>query len=300
MIDFVNIQITNTDILENNLENINFIDLISNINIKTGELEAYPKKAFYHNFVIRLNKKFSKIVGSFHKFNNIINLDKNHNFNDFTYDELEVLLPEFIDKFDLEDNNYLSKLELGFNLKLNIDPQGIIDNNLLLYNFGNHSRNEKFRSKGDYKEFIKSDYSLKIYNKSKQYRVKEYILRIELKLTSKRKIQSFEIFSLKDLLNKDKITNLFNFLMKEFDRLTIIDSYDEHQISGKDLEKLNTYTNPNFWQRIRSSKSYKVQKRLKGDFDLVINKNGLNSLKLDLKDKLNSNFEQLLHYGERQ
>ena len=301
MFDLVNTNIKNSKKFESYLENRNFIDLMNTTNIITGEILEYPKKAVFQNINIRINKMYSKLVGSLHKLNNLIFRNENQNYNDFTYKELSVLLPYFVDKFDLEDNNYLTKLELGFNIKLDFDPQKFIDNNLLMYEFKSHNRDKVLN--GDFKEFFKTDYSVKVYNKSKQYKrkfnVKEHILRIELKLTSKRKIQSFGITCLNDLLDKNKIFNVFEFLFNEFDKLTIIDSLNFDNLPEKEIEKLNRYSNPNYWQRLRNeNKSYKVQNRLKKDFNLILNKYQLNTLKEDLKYKLICKFWELINESE--
>lgn len=305
MLDLININIKDRNRFENNLQNNIFIDLMSSTNISTGEILDYPKKAVFHNMNIRVNKLYSKIVGSFHKLNNIMFKNQEHNFDDFTYNQFSKLLPYFIDKFDLEENNYLTKLELGFNIKLDYDPQKFIDNHLLMYDYKSSQKDLKLGGKADYKEFIKNDFTLKIYNKSKQYKkvfnIKDNILRIELKLTSKRKIQSFGINCLNDLLDKNKIYIMFEFLINELKKVIIIDSMDFDNLPEKDKEKLNKYTNPNYWQRIRSeNKSYKVQNRLKKDFNLLINKYNLNKVKTEIEEKLIYKFWELINQNENE
>lgn len=303
MFDLINTNIKDSKKFEINLEKNTFIEMKNFINLFTGEISEYPKKAIFYNINIRINKLYSKLVGSLHKLNNLIFHNQDQNYNDFTYKELSVLIPYFIDKFDLEDNNYLTKLELGFNIKLDCDPQKIIDNHLLMYDYKNHNRNKV--NNGDFKEFFKSDYHLKIYNKSKQYKrkfdVKDHILRIELKLTSKRKIQSFGINCLDDLLDKNKIHKVFEFLQKEFQKLIIIDTIDFEEILQKDIDKLNKYTNPNYWNRLKTeNKSYKVQARLKKDFNLILKKYNLNSIKEDLNDKLIYKFWELINQDQKE
>lgn len=303
MFDLASTNIKDSKKFENYLEKYTFIEVINGVNIATGEILEYPKKAIFHNINIRINKLYSKLVGSLHKLNNLIFHNQDQNYNDFTYKDLSVLIPYFIDKFDLEDNNYLTKLELGFNIKIDCDPQKIIDNHLLMYDYKSHNRDKV--NNGDFKEFFKSDYSLKIYNKSKQYKrkfdIKHHILRIELKLTSKRKIQSFGINCLDDLLDKNKIYKVFEFLLKEFQKLTIIDTIDLDRIQQKDIDKLNKYTNPNYWNRLKTeNKSYKVQARLKSDFNLILKKYNLTTIKEDLNNKLNYKFLELINQDQKE
>lgn len=305
MIDFIKLNITDGLRFEEHLTNNKLIELRTFLNSSTGVVELYPKYGKYLNLDIKVNPKHSKISGSLHKFENLCFLGENHNYNDFTYNELSSQIPMLEEIFDLQYNNSLSYLELGFNIKLDFDPQSLIDDNILMYNFKSHQKDLKFNGNGDYKEFIKRDYSIKIYNKSKQYKkqfnIEEHILRIELKIKTKRKIQSFDVYCLNDLLDKNKIYNVFEFLYKEFEKLTIIDHLNFDELPEKDKEKLNRYTNPNYWQRLRTeNKSYKVQNRLKNDFNLIINKNKLNTLKEDLKYKLVYKFWELINYNEKE
>ena len=305
MIDFIKLNITDGLRFEEQLTNYKITELKTFLNSSTGVIELYPKYGKYLNLDIKVNPKHSKISGSLHKLENICFLGENQNYNDFTYNELKSQIPMLEEIFDLEQNNSLSYLELGFNIKLDFDPQKIIDDNILMYNFKNHQKDLKFNGNGDYKEFIKRDYSIKIYSKSKQYKkqfnLNEHILRIELKIKTKRKIQNFGIFCLNDLLDKNKIYNVFEFLYNEFEKLIIIDNLNFDDLPEKDKEKLNRYTNPNYWQRLRTeNKSYKVQNRLKKDFNLILTKYNLNTQKEDLKYKLIYKFWELINENEKE
>lgn len=305
MIDFIKLNITDGLRFEEHISKHNITDLKTFLNSSTGVIELYPKYGKYLNLDIKVNPKHSKISGSLHKFENLCFLGENQNYNDFTYNELSNQIPMLEEIFDLKENNSLSYLELGFNIKLDLDPQKIIDDNILMYNFKNHQKDLKFNGNGDYKEFIKRDYSIKIYSKSKQYKkqfnLNEHILRIELKIKTKRKIQNFGIFCLNDLLDKNKIYNVFEFLYNEFEKLIIIDNLNFDDLPEKDKEKLNRYTNPNYWQRLRTeNKSYKVQNRLKKDFNLILTKYNLNTQKEDLKYKLIYKFWELINENEKE
>ncbi|WP_026978441.1 hypothetical protein [Flavobacterium tegetincola] len=302
MIDFIKTNITDALRFENNIRNNQIVDLKTFIDTSTGEMQDYPKYGKYFNLDVKINPFYSKLSGSLHKLENMIFLDENQNYNDFTYHQLSSLIPALEETFDLNDNNSLSYLELGLNIDIGFDPKILIDNNLLMYDLKNHNKDLKFKGNGDFKEFSKTDSSLKIYNKSKQYR-KEFhlnknLLRIELKLKSKRKIQSLGIYSINDLLDKNKLHKVFEFLHKEFLKLTLIDNLENISVSPADLEKLNKYTNPNFWQRIRENKSYKIQTRLKKDFDLLLRKYNLTTLKADVEFKLIHKFWELINQDE--
>lgn len=130
--------------------------------------------------------------GSLYKLLNIALENDNH--NDFDLRDIGLVVGEITNTFGISSTRVkVTNLEFGFNMEVDEDPQKIIDYRLLMSNFKNHSQDEKFRGKGDYKEFIKTDYSIKIYNKSKQCRQDKNILRVGVKFTMKRKLESLEV-----------------------------------------------------------------------------------------------------------
>ncbi|WP_374552513.1 hypothetical protein [Flavobacterium sp.] len=305
MIDFIKLNINDGLELEELISNNKLADLKTFTNNATGEIELYPKYGKYYNMDIKINPKYSKISGSLHKLENICLYGENQNFNDFSFDSLSYQIPFLEETFNLKHNNSLSYLELGFNIKVNTNPKSIIDDNLLMYDCKGHSKDLKFSGNGDYKEFVKRDYTLKIYNKSKQYNkefnISENILRIELKLKTKRKIQNLGIFCLSDLLDRNNIFNMFKFLHSEFKKLVIIDTLNFNSLPIKDSEKLIKYSNPHYWQRLRTEKkSYKVINRLKKDFNNLLNKHQLNLIHKDLENKLIYKFWQLINENQKE
>jgi len=295
MIDFIKLQTLDNIDFENYLTNHNVVDLRTFIDHNTGEVLDYPKIGKLSNLEVRINPKHSYIKGSLHKFYNILNLNVKQNYNDFYFCQLLFLIEHFFNVFKVEEKNSLSYLEIGVNINLDFNLQKFIDNQLLMYDYKSHNKDLKYRGKGDYKEFIKTDYNIKIYNKSKEYELKDNILRIELKITKKRFLQKNGIFKLEDLLIKNNLSKLFNILINEFDKILIIDYINELNIPQNDIEKLSMYTNPNYWQRIKDIKSYKVQSRHKRDFNFILNKYNLLATKKIIKQKIISKFWQLLN-----
>lgn len=87
--------------------------------------------------------------------------------------------------------------------------------------------------------------------------------------------------------------------MMEFDKLSFLDNLNFDSLPEKDKEKLYRYSNPNYWQRLRTeNKSYKIQLRHKKVFNLLLEKYHLNTIKEDLKCKLIYKFWYLINKNE--
>lgn len=296
MFDLVKLNIKDRVGFENQILSSNVVDLRTSIDTSTGEVREFPKIGKYFNLDIRINPTNAFIRGSLHKLENLCFFGVEQNHNDFTYENLEDLIPLLLETFEIKGKTSLSNLELGFNLKVDCDPQKLIDNNILMHNLKSPSKDLKFRGRGDYKEFIRTDYSLKIYNKSKQYKLDDNILRIEIKITSKRKLQKLGIFMLEDLLDKNLLYNVFELLWEEFDKTIIIDNHLLLDIPENDIQKLNLFTNPNYWQFLNETgASYKVRKKRTEEFINIIQKHGLDKPKIYLQYKLIRKFFELIN-----
>jgi hypothetical protein len=67
-----------------------------------------------------------------------------------------------------------------------------------------------------------------------------------------------------------------------------------------DKDKLNKYSNPNYWINLKSTKSPKQIFRLKKDFDNLLNKYELLQTKNKILEKLENKFIKLLEIKEYQ
>ena len=113
-------------------------------------------------------------------------IDKgNQNYDNFYYSDIETEIQGLITKCSNENDTSITTIEFGLNLAVEKDPQINLDNNILMNNFKAPNKNLKFLGKGDYKEFLMSDYSTKSYNKIKHFKLKSNVLSVELKITKK-------------------------------------------------------------------------------------------------------------------
>jgi hypothetical protein len=294
MIDNVKMSVIDRHRLENHVKNNNLMELEGKYNIDTGEAKSYPQKGNDLNLDFNITLHSAIISGSLHKYKNLLSGNRNQNHDDFYFCEIQEVILGLIEKYNIEKGTSLTNLEFGFNLAVSKDPKIIIDNNLLMNNYKAHNKHLKFSGTGDYKEFQLTDYRIKVYNKSKQYKLNTNILRVEIKIIKKRLLQQMGIYCLEDLLDREPIEQLFQLFMNKFEGLNIIDDYDPETIPEKDRNKLNEYTNPNFWIRIKSEKSPKVIYRLKKDFISLLNKYELLVTKNEIRENLNSKFLELL------
>nr|WP_298996231.1 hypothetical protein [uncultured Allomuricauda sp.] len=296
MIDNIKIYPSDKEQFDRVIEKNKPIDLISEWNRSTGEILEYPKKGNHKNMRVRINRASSYIKGSLHKYYNMDVMGMEHNHNDFTFCQGLEAIENLCNKFYLTpEKTKITNLEFGMNLKLDSNPEIFINDNLLMYDFNQHSRHENFKGRGDYKEFKRHSYSLKLYNKSKQFDLNEHVLRIEVKITDRKKINSLGINSLADLKQKKAYYSLNTLLLEQFELLTIIDSNElKKALITNEIQTLNNYCNPNFWRALKSDVSYKVYTRHIRDFKSYGNIAGVFNTKETIKRLLKEKFYELI------
>ncbi|MFH6966355.1 hypothetical protein [Flavobacterium sp. FlaQc-28] len=295
MIDNLKIYSTKKNEFENHIKLNQIVDLKQFYEPFTGEIKPYPLKGKKLNLDIAINEKTAFITGSFHKQYNLDNDLGSQNYNDFNYSKIKLTTEQIIETFKIAKSTSITNLELGFNIIINGDPQKYIDDYLLMYDLKAPNRNEKFLGKGDYKEFRKTDYYFKIYNKSKPYKLDKNILRVEIKIIRKRLLELLGVYSLENILEKKVLNNIFELLMQKFEGLTIIDEFNEIDIPPDELERLKNYMNDNYWIRIKQRKTSKQIYTFKKDFRMLQIKYKLNKTKDEIRRKLYSKFNELIN-----
>lgn len=298
MIDNIKFKVLEREILEHHIKKTKVVDLSTSLNLTTGEESLCPTKGKYFNMEVVLSCKGAYIKGSVHKLTNLLKEGHGHNHNDLSFCSACESIAHVSEVLGLDKKTSLTNLEFGLNICLSNDPQQFLDYNLLMYDNEGHNKDLKFRGKGDYKEFHKTDYSLKIYNKSKQYGLKSNILRVEVKIISKRKLQQLGIFSLEDLYRVDIMNSLYSFLWGELQKLTIIDDHTGIKMPLEDLNNLNMYTNPNYWKKLSRDRSYKVRKDRKRKFKALIIKYNLDTTQEEVLKGVSEKFIAMMDCEE--
>ncbi|MCB0463365.1 MAG: hypothetical protein R2816_02880 [Flavobacteriaceae bacterium] len=293
MIDNIKFFVLDKERFERDLKNNPLIDLKTSVSVSTGDYtEEYPKVAKHHNLEIRITKTTAYVKGSIHKYyNSIIGLG-NHNYNDFSYRQWEIAINTLCEDLNIfKEHTRITNLEYGFNLECDFDPKELVEKLALMYNYKDHNRKHRFNGKGYYKEFEMTDYSLKIYDKSKQYNLADKKLtRIELKIIKARCLSSLGIVTLQEMTNHT-FRGLFKRFLYCFNRILIIDSLKPPKDVRIDLMVLfTTCTNPNLWESL----SYEDKLSQKRDFKKLIKKYSYDKVHTQLRDKILSKYHKLI------
>ncbi|MDF0717959.1 hypothetical protein PY092_17480 [Muricauda sp. 334s03] len=158
----------------------------------------------------------------------------------------------------------------------------------------NHNR--EYHGKGQLKQFDHSNYVIKVYDKAKQYSIKDKnILRFELKFLKQKEFQNLGIINLQDLKCKVKLRRLFDLLLQRFDELTIIDEIaDSSSILKEDRIKLLEYMTPTFWEEKLNGVHTQIKSRHRDKFNSILDKYDLLKTKRVLRYALVNKFNYLI------
>ncbi|AUC84360.1 hypothetical protein CW731_03185 [Polaribacter sp. ALD11] len=296
MIDLLKYYIVKKDKFIETIKNSDKVDLRTTVNTETAVISDKQTAYYNESIFINITNNRASLKGSIHKYYNIIKKLGNQNYNDFSYRDFKLALYHLQNSFDIEYcETDVTNLEFGLNIEIEEDPQELIDNHILMYDYKLPNRNDKFRGKGDYIEYKTTDYSLKIYNKSKQNSIKDRnLLRIELKIIGSRYLKKhFKIYNLNDL-DRNRFQLLFNKLLEHFDKLLIVD-----RLCLKNTDRMDEMIlyqngiNPNYWKRINKNKKTKF--KFKNDFENFLKSNSLLKKKMQLKYLLTEKYKELMN-----
>jgi hypothetical protein len=191
------------------------------------------------------------LSGSLHKYFN----DGLHNHNIFTYENyLEALKRLKNDFAVLPENLYIYTLEYGVNIIPPIKTKLILDNIVMHRHIETEIKINNFR--GYYNQFKHDKYIIKVYDKAKQNKLKEDLLRFEIKETNWSEYRlKCGIETLADFNKSDKKIFVYK-LIKKWEELIFYDP------TIKTLKKWDKYSNINFWRNVSIKQKSKHLKRL--------------------------------------
>lgn len=218
--------------------------------------ESKSKYLFYKkdNIIIKyfVDSGLILLSGSIHKYFN----KGLHNHNQFTHQNYLDVLKRLKNEFAVSPEDLqIQTLEYGFNIEPPIKTKPILDNILmhrqtLIQTIENNKR-------GYYKQLKHDKYIIKIYDKAKQYKLNNNLLRLEIKQTnwSENRLKH-GIITLADFNKCDK-TMFINNLLSKWNEIIF---YDPTMIG---MSKWNKYSNINFWINVSKNQKSKHLKRLR-------------------------------------
>ena len=250
MVDFVKFQIMG--MLPEAIGRHPDLTFNSPANPETGEVDtsiAYSDYKGLRFYIYSARKGYKHgiitLEGSLHKFWN----EGRHNYNDFGIEELDEVICELYNRFNLHPTNLLLRnIEFGVNISPPDDTDKIIDYCLL------HKTTPfkwVFTKKGgNYKQVKRENYVIKIYNKQAQYIAKYNVpptLRFEIKFTRMRDLNKTGIYTMQDLLQYG--FDVFKArLLKEWENVLF---YDYNVFDGTKYS--DRYSNEKFWRNLNPS-----------------------------------------------
>jgi len=261
------------------------LDFRSRFISNTAEILGNYQVLGHRGFKVEIRKeKVAFITGSLHKYM------YGDNSGSFSPSSISQAVDVFAEMFYLNpDETFIRNIEIGFNLTLPFSPTELLRKNVICYKGSPISRTDTFENTGYQIDFKKSNYVFKLYDKGRQVKSEDNILRIEVRVKTMAHIKG-KVKVLSDLKDKDKLFRLTSVIDDSLKHLLIVDSMDVNKIKDdKDKELFLLGINPTFWERFRpkpkeyplgeKDKEYVKKKnlyyRVKNEFHSILERNDL-------------------------
>lgn len=275
-------------------QNNPLLDFGLSVSEKTGEIITPRKEAQskWLRFTIcddENNNKNCTISGSLHKHSNT----DGNNYNDFSFNKLQSTLNDLTIDYSLSlDKTNIQKLEIGVNIQLDYDPSIIIKKAVCHKGKPFDSLDRRKRKMGIICD--RTDYAIKLYNKSLQSGIKDkHILRYEVQLHRSRPLKPYNIRTLADLQDVEKVASLLQLLQAHLKEIVFFDySFNYEKLSESKQNSWLKYSNPRYWEALDKRNYYKARKQLK---QLTFKYNCIDWEAFILK-KTSEKFNELIQY----
>jgi len=272
---------------------------------RCGELTVLPNgKVRYimkcYNLKFVSTETTSYMEGSLHSYYNCITGNGKQNYNDFTYMNLLTCLKALGDYLDYDMRaTRITVLEFGFNLTLQMSPSDFIDKYILMYKYKYPCFDPKNKDM-KIKKFEYNNYIIKVYDKSRQYGLKEKILRIEIVYRTD-EFKKCGIQTLADLKKYCSLMELYDDFMGKYEHLTMVENYAGNiGMPENDIQAMIKYTNPSFWLTFDDASKYSkkekgnAKERSKKAFESIVKRYALDTVKTYyLKSLISKKFQAL-------
>ncbi|WP_123861724.1 MULTISPECIES: hypothetical protein [Chryseobacterium] len=283
------------------------------MNDETGETDNKKVGDYFGIEITKYPSNRTLIKGSIHKFFNRTDF----NGNDFDVQNISTVLNDLEKELGLKPECCkLENIEIGVNIQLPFDPNKILQNLL----FHRSVEFNKTISGSFYYQSAKTEYIIKIYNKSAQYEKKlkrlgkgpnienekeqgqlqclkttiekqlqANTLRFEIKFLKMSTLNDLGIVYLSDIIKPKMLISFKDLLLKEFKEIYFYDyTTDETKMRRSEINKLKDYRNPNYWINLNKKDKYYHKKQFH-EITLKYSQN----LKVKVLELINQKIESL-------
>lgn len=264
MIDGIKISFYSETIVKD-LLNLN-VRVFDRLEADTGEIH-FPKFAEYQHLRFKISESNRvEINGSLHKY------WKGNNFSNFTLAEVSESIEDLCLKLNLNPlQAHLGGFEFGVNVSPVFNPFEFCGN-VIAYKNESFS---KFRTGKNIQigfEARKQQYSVKVYDKGKQYFKSENILRFEVKVVKMEFLKRLSISTLDDLTKPNILKSLGELLNEMFEECIVSDKVRTSDLTANELKIYNYCINPKVWEEFDFRERYRKRKQ----FERIIETKGVN------------------------
>lgn len=223
--------------------------------------------AEYFGLKFHLKKDKIRLQGSVHKYRN----EGKHNYDDFKAVDVAEVVRELSEHFEIDTSTtFLNNVEFGVNVVLPFRVHVVLDN--LIAHKGKPFKYTVDDGMGYY-QCEKTHFIIKIYDKGKQHKLPENVLRFEIKVMRMQYLETkgIKLRYLSDLLNMDIYEPLGNILTKVFEEILFGDNtINEYNLTTKELEKYLRGSNPTTWKPQKGETKRKKLQRLENEFKGIL------------------------------
>ena len=268
------------------------------INERTGSIMNRTRISKYKSIELRIvpsetnpNETKCFINGSIHKYWN----GNGSNANDFRLPEVQSTIEDICNKFDININEKFLRIEFGVNIELPITAKEFLKRIISMPRKQFAEMNVTQPGLGKVCSY--NDHEIKIYDKGRQEKTKvNNLLRFEVRVKKMRFLRPYNIESLKDLCDIDKVTKLGKPLHDMFMDIIYYEApKDFDLLPEKKKIILLTLNNPINWVIVNRKKRYK-QKLI---YESLLQELGANKLKNDIGCKIIEKWNGLINMQQK-
>jgi len=168
---------------------------------------------------------------------------KGFNGNQFTLENIIEVRKHLEQLFNCSSHQMLFR-----NIEFGVNTTPLFNPNLYLKGLLYHL-NKPFecRFNGSFSQAIHQRYKLKIYNKSIQYGMSEFTLRIELKINKTKELKKVGIKTFADV-NSNTLNKAKELLLRRFDEVMHYDyTINKKALTNREKQLLKSYSSPRYW-----------------------------------------------------